>query len=94
MSELYTKYATEEYVDEAVSSLDTIIAVDENRDGNVELRDYIPEEDYIGLDPSLTHQGFAADAKAVGDAIADIRSLIGTTGGTSLPEASMSDNGK
>ena len=100
MSELYTKYATEqyvksasntalnsakeyvdtiinglateEYVEEAVSSLDTIIATDENSDGNIVLRPYIPEEDFIQVDKTLTIEGAAADAKAVGDRIANL----------------------
>ena len=38
------KLATEEYVDNTVSSLDTIIATDENSDGNIVLRPYLPSD--------------------------------------------------
>lgn len=67
------KAADAKAVGDAFDALDTIIALDENSDGNVELRSYIQADegngDYTRLDSSLTVSGMAADAKAVGDAI-------------------------
>lgn len=57
-------------VGERFDSLDTTIAVDENSDGNIEIRSYLPEQDYLQLDKSLTVEGAAADAKVTGDALA------------------------
>ena len=61
-------------VGDAINSLDTTIAVDENFDGNIEIRSYLPEQDYLQLDKSLTVEGAAADAKASGDAINQLSS--------------------
>jgi hypothetical protein len=60
-------------VGDALDSLEKVIAVDENADGNVELRSYIQAEEgeggYTRLDKSLTVEGTVPDSKAVGDAI-------------------------
>ena len=60
-------------VGDAFDALETVIALDQNADGNVELRSYIQaeegEEGYTRLDTSLTVEGVAPDSKAVGDAI-------------------------
>lgn len=60
-------------VGDRFDSLDTIIATDSNEDGNIELRAYIPETDGPGfnveIDDTLSIEGAAADAKAVGDEI-------------------------
>lgn len=50
-------------------SLDTVVAVDENSDGNIEIRSYLPEQDYLQLDKSLTVEGAAAEGAATGIAI-------------------------
>ena len=57
-------------VGEAINSLDKTIAVDENSDGNIEIRSYLPEQDYLQLDKSLTVEGAAAEGAAVGEALA------------------------
>lgn len=72
ISNLVGDTAVSEQIEEAVSSLDTIVAVDENSDGNIVLRQYIPEEDFIQVDKTLTIEGAAADAKAVGDRLQNI----------------------
>jgi hypothetical protein len=56
-------------VGDAINSLDTTIAVDENSDGNIEIRSYLPEQDYLQLDKSLTVDGAAAEGAATGVAI-------------------------
>lgn len=56
-------------VGDAINSLDTTIAVDENSDGNIEIRSYLPEQDYLQLDKSLTVEGAAAEGAATGVAI-------------------------
>lgn len=56
-------------VGDAINSLDTTIAVDENSDGNIEIRSYLPEQDYLQLDKSLTVEGAAAEGAATGIAI-------------------------
>ena len=61
-------------VDDRIDSLDTVVAVDENSDGNIEIRSYLPEQDYLQLDKSLTVEGAAADAKVSGDAITQLSS--------------------
>ena len=61
-------------VGERFDSLDTVVAVDENSDGNIEIRSYLPEQDYLQLDKSLTVEGAAADAKVSGDAITQLSS--------------------
>jgi hypothetical protein len=60
-------------VGDAFDSLDKVIVLDENADGNIELRHFIIAEEgeggYTRLDSSLTVAGMAPDSKAVGDAI-------------------------
>lgn len=56
-------------VGERFDSLDTVVAVDENSDGNIEIRSYLPEQDYLQLDKSLTVEGAAAEGAATGIAI-------------------------
>ena len=56
-------------VGKALSDINTYVAVDEETDGRIELKEYIPEKDYIQVDKTLTTEGAAADSKAVGDAL-------------------------
>lgn len=69
----------------------TVIAVDENTDGNIEFRSFLPEQDYLQLDKTLTVEGAAADAKAVGDALAN-RPELDENGGLSL-SGNLTTNG-
>ena len=66
---------TTQQIEIKFNSIDTIVAVDENYDGNVELRSYIPAEDDgvndIEIDDTLSKTGAAADAKAVGTALSN-----------------------
>lgn len=54
-------------VGDRFEELNTYVAIDENTDGCVELREFIPETDFIEVDKSLTTEGAAADSKAVGE---------------------------
>ena len=62
-------------VGDLIDSLDQVIALDENANGNVVLQSYIIADEEEGggaagrLDSSLTQAGVAPDSKAVGDAI-------------------------
>jgi hypothetical protein len=69
-------YATKDYVDDQLDSLDTIIATDENTDGNHVIRSYVQETDYFQVDATLSKANHAADAKAVGDALAGKAPLL------------------
>jgi len=48
----------------------SVVANDPNSDGNIVFTDYFPEETTYQVDKTLTVEGAAADAKAVGDALA------------------------
>ena len=79
-------------VGDAFDALDTIIALDENADGNVVLQSYIQADEegdgYVRLDSSLTVEGIAPDSKAVGDAI-NLRML-----GTAIIPIAQGGHGK
>ena len=87
-------------VGERFDSLDTVVAVDENSDGNIEIRSYLPEQDYLQLDKSLTVEGAAAEGAATGIAISkssapynyldnsDFRNPVNQRGNTSYTSAS------
>lgn len=53
-------------IQEAVDDLNTYIAIDEESDGYVELKEFIVE-DTIQIDKTLSISGAAADAQVVGD---------------------------
>ena len=67
-------------VGDALDALDTIIAEDENSDGNVVLTAFLGTNGEGGgggsvdieVDPTLSVEGMAADAKATGDAIDEL----------------------
>lgn len=63
-------------VKEAFDNIEKIVAVDENHDGNVIFQSFVPGETpapgAIDVDKTLSIEGMAADAKAVGDALDSI----------------------
>ena len=59
--------ATKEFVENFNITGNTYVATDDNNDGNVVIRPYVPSFD---IDATLTTEGKAADAKATGDALA------------------------
>lgn len=58
-------------IEEAVGDLNTYVAIDEESDGYVELKEFIVE-DTIQVDKTLSISGAAADAQVVGDRINSI----------------------
>lgn len=72
----------------AIEDLNTVVATDPNSDGNIVLRPYLPS-DVIQVDKTLTIEGAAADAKAVGDRIKNIT----TSGDTPVLDAVLDANG-
>lgn len=63
-------------VGDRLDGLDTIIATDDNDDGNLVIRSYLQETDYLKTDSTFTKANYAADAKAVGEALATKSPLL------------------
>lgn len=57
-------------------NINSMVAVDENSDGNIEIREYIPEEDFIQIDKTLSVDGAAAEASVTGQRITNIENFV------------------